>query len=154
MSAFFSHLFSELNYWQWLGLGIVLLILEMLFTTGGFLLWIGLAALVMALAVWIFPDLFWGTQLFLFATASIVCLVGWWSYLQRRPTHTDRPTLNRRSEQYIGRMFVLETPIENGRGTIRVDDTTWRVAGDDLPANTKVKVTAVNGVILQVEKVD
>lgn len=147
-------LFNHLTYWHWLGLGIILLILEILVSGGGFLLWIGLAAIVTAIIDWFFPTLFWGAQLLIFAVAGIVCLVGWWSYLQRNPISTDRPKLNRRGEQYIGRVFTLEAPIINSRGTIRVDDSAWRVEGEDMPVGTKVKVTDVDGVILKVVKID
>jgi len=147
-------IFNYLNYWHWLGLGLILLILEILIASGGFLLWIGLAAVITAGIAWLAPNLFWGVQILIFAVAGIICLVGWWSYLQRNPIRTDQPKLNRRGEQYIGRIFTLETAIENGRGTIHVDDSTWRVTGHDLPVGTKVKVIATDGVILQVEQVN
>lgn len=149
MAAIFNHL----TYWHWLGLGLILLILEVLMGSGGFLLWIGLAAVITAIVALIVPTLFWGIQLLIFALAGLVCVIGWWSYLQRHPTRTDQPTLNRRGEQYVGRVFTLETAINNGRGTIRVDDSTWRVTGNDLPVGTRVKVIATDGVILHVEKI-
>jgi membrane protein implicated in regulation of membrane protease activity len=147
-------IFNHLTQWHWLGLGLILLILELLFASGGFLLWLGLAAVVTALVTWIFPNLFWGGQMLLFAVAGIICLISWWSYVHHNPARTDQPKLNRRGEQYIGRFFNLETAIENGRGSIRVDDSTWRVAGPDLPIGTKVKVVAADGVILQVEQAE
>lgn len=149
-----DELFYHITYWHWLGLGLILLILEVLLASGGFLLWIGLAAVLTAVVTLILPTLFWGVQLLLFALGGIVCVVGWWSYLQRSPTHTDQPKLNRRGEQYVGRIFTLETAIENGRGTIRVDDTIWRVAGKDMPVAAKVKVIATDGIILQIESAD
>ena len=41
----------------------------------------------------------------------------------------DRPFLNRRAEGYVGRIFTLDKPIVDGIGTIRIDDTVWRVSG-------------------------
>lgn len=64
---------------------------------------------------------------------------------------TDQPTLNRRGEQYVGRSFTLTEPIINNNGVIRVDDSTWRINGADLPAGSTIKVVGVQGVILQVE---
>jgi membrane protein implicated in regulation of membrane protease activity len=29
----------------------------------------------------------------------------------------------------VGRVFTLEKPIVDGAGTVRIDDTIWRVAG-------------------------
>ena len=147
-------LFKYLTYWHWLGLGLILLILEVLIASDGFLLWIGLAAFVTAIVALIVPTLFWGVQLLIFALGGIVCVVSWWSYLQRSPIQTDQPKLNHRGEQYVGRVFTLETAIENGRGTIHVDDTIWRVTGKDLPEGTKVKVIATDGIILRVAPVN
>lgn len=59
--------------------------------------------------------------------------------------------LNRRGAQYLGRVFVLDDPIANGRGKLRVDDTTWVIEGPDLPAGTKIKVTRAHNVALMVE---
>ena len=60
--------------------------------------------------------------------------------------------LNRRGEQYVGRRLTLDEPIVNGRGQVKVDNSTWRVEGADLPAGTPVIVTGVRGTILNVER--
>jgi len=72
------------------------------------------------------------------------------AWLRRRPIETDHPTLNRRGEQYVGRRFTLDEPIVNGVGKLRVDDTTWKIMGDDLPAGSQVTVTGVDGTVLVV----
>jgi hypothetical protein len=67
---------------------------------------------------------------------------------------TDRPFLNRRLEGLVGKAFVLDQPIENGSGRIRVEDSVWRVVGPDTPAGSRVRVTGThNGVVLKVERV-
>ncbi len=87
----------------------------------------------------------------LFAILSLVSIVGWRMWQRRHPDESDQPTLNRRGEQYVGRVFVLETPIENGFGKVRVGDTLWRVKGDDAPVGGRVRVVAVDGIVLVVE---
>ena len=47
-------------------------------------------------------------------------------------------------------MFTLERPIVDGGGTVRIDDTIWRIAGPDTPAGSKVKVVRVDGANLTV----
>jgi len=69
----------------------------------------------------------------------------------RRDEETDEPLLNRRADQLVGRTAVLEEPILDGYGRIRLGDTTWRVAGPDLPAGTRVRVISAKGGELQVE---
>jgi membrane protein implicated in regulation of membrane protease activity len=144
--------FHAFTHWHWLALSAMLLIAEVLLVSGGFLLWIGLSALAVSIIVWISPTLTWGMQLMLFSAIAIITSIAWWAYLRRYPIKTDDPKLNRRSEQYVGRTFTLVQPIENGRGKIRVDDTTWTVKGPDLPIGTKVKIIHAEGVILIAEK--
>ncbi|MCB1850751.1 MAG: NfeD family protein [Chromatiales bacterium] len=137
-------------YWHWWVLGVVLIILEA-FSPGVFFLWMGVAAGVVGLVVMLFPALGWEYQLLLFALVSVASVVLWRLLLDRHPTETDRPLLNRRGEQYIGRRFTLDLPIVNGLGKIRVDDTTWKIEGEDCAAGTQVTVVGVDGVVLKVE---
>ena len=65
---------------------------------------------------------------------------------------SEQPLLNRRAEQYVGRVFTLQEPIVNGRGRLRVDDTVWRVEGEDCPAGTAVEVTGVDATLLRVRR--
>jgi hypothetical protein len=51
----------------------------------------------------------------------------------------------------VGRDFTLDTPIVNGQGKIRVDDSTWKIRGKDCGAGSLVTVVGVDGVVLQVE---
>jgi len=89
--------------------------------------------------------------LILFAALSVVSVVLGRAYLKQNPLESDHPTLNRRGEQYIGRHFTLSEPIVGGFGKIKVDDTTWKVAGDDMPKDVKVQVIAVEGTVLKVK---
>lgn len=148
-----THLFSSLTYWHWLSLGVVLLILELIISSSGFLLWLSLASFVVSIASWLVPTLLWSTQLILFSLAALLSLIAWRKYKDKTAPESG-PKLNRRAEQYINRLFTLVAPIVNGRGTIEVDDTRWLVAGEDLPAGAIVRVTHVDGVILNVQKVD
>lgn len=144
---------QHLLYWHWFLLGLVLLILE-IFAPGVFFLWIGLAAGVVGLWLLAQPELSWQLQLLAFAVLSLVSAVAgrWW--LTRHPIATDEPHLNRRGEQYIGRVFTLDQAVVNGIGKLRVDDTTWKVAGPDCAAGTRLRVTGVDGVVLRVEMAD
>lgn len=139
-------------FWHWWVFAILLLILE-LFAPGAYFLWMSVAAGVMGAVLWVVPGLGWEVQLFFFSVLSVLSIVLWRAYLRKSPTPTDRPLLNRRSAQYIGRTFTLTEPIVNGQGKIRVDDSIWKIRGEDCPPSTKVKVVAVNGAVLEVERV-
>lgn len=144
---------QALTQWHWLALAVILFIAEVL-VGGGFLLWIGISALIVGLLEWIFPTtLTWGLQMLLFAVFGVLNCVLWWLYLRRHPSATDEPKLNRRSEAVVGRTFELSEPIVNGRGKIHAGDTSWLVTGPDLPVGAKVKVISADGTLLHVKAV-
>jgi membrane protein implicated in regulation of membrane protease activity len=60
-------------------------------------------------------------------------------------------TINARGDSMIGKTIVLDAPILNGRGRVKVGDGSWTVTGPDMVAGTRVRVTAVSGTELAVE---
>lgn len=139
----------EFDYWHWLALGLALMILEML-APSTFFLWMGIAAMGVGGLLWLMPGMGLEVQLILFATLSIVAIGLSRRYLKRHPVETDRPTLNVRGAQSVGRILTLDAPIVNGVGRVHMDDTLWKVLGPDLPAGTRVEVIGVEGTALQV----
>ena len=91
-------------------------------------------------------------RLLAFAALAVTVLLLTRPLLRRLAGSSDQPMLNRRGDQYIGRLIVLESPIVNGRGRAFVGDTLWSVAGSDQPAGSTVRVTGSDGVILLVER--
>ena len=143
--------FSEISFWHWWIAGIALVVLEML-APGVVFLWLGIAAGVTGIVLFAVPTLGWEIQLTVFAGLGVLTTVAGRMIWKRTETESDHPTLNRRGHQYVGRTFTLDAPIENGFGKINVDDSSWKIAGDDLPVGTKIEVTGVDGVVLTVEK--
>lgn len=143
----------EIVFWHWWTLGILLIIIE-LFAPGAFFLWMGISAFFIGVAMILFPHLLLEYQILGFSVLSVISIVLSRTYLKKNPLKTDHPFLNRRSAQYIGRVFTLDQPIVNGQGKIKVDDSIWKIQGEDCPANSRVKVISVNGTVLIVEPVD
>jgi len=143
-----------LDHWLWFALGLGLLIVEMA-GAGGYLLWIGMAAGITGGVVFLFPSLTLSTQLSVFSVVSVLNAYGWWQYQRRHPKANDEPLLNKRAEQYVGRVLVLVEAIEHGRGRAKVDDGVWSVAADeDMPVGARVKVRSLQSDhLLFVEKV-
>lgn len=139
-----------LDYWHWYILGVALITLEMLLPTF-FALWVGISALLTGTVLYFFPTLGWEVQVMIFAVLSIASAMIWHQYYVKNPIATDEPLLNRRGEQYIGRTVTIKEPIEDGRGKISIDDSTWKIVGQDCPIGTKVKLTALNNVIFDVD---
>jgi len=144
---------EHIVFWHWWILAGLLLILE-LTAPSFFFLWLGIAAAAVGLILLVFPAIDLEIQLTLFAIASIVAILAWRKYRESRPVTTDQPNLNRRGQQYIGRVFSLSSPIVNGVGKVTVDDSTWKVKGPDLPKGTHIRVTGVDGVVFNVETAD
>lgn len=148
-----DELFSNLVYWHWIAFAVCLAILDVVIGANFFFIWCGLAAAIVGLVHFLVPSISWQLQLLIFGGGVLASLLVWQKFLRKAPKESDKPNLNQRGRQYIGKTFVLEIPIENGRGKIKVDDTHWRVEGPDLPVGTKVKVVAVDGVVLKVDKI-
>ena len=140
----------ELTYWHWWIIGLLLIVLE-IFAPSAFFLWMGISAGIVGVVLFIAPDLGWEYQFMIFAIFSIVSIAIWRRYAKTSSEVSDHPNLNRRGEQYVGRTFTLQEPIVNGMGKIKVDDSTWKISGEDCEAGTKVKVTGIDGTIFRVE---
>jgi membrane protein implicated in regulation of membrane protease activity len=142
-----------LDYWHWYILGVALVTIEMLVPTF-FALWIGISALLTGTILYFVPSLAWEYQVLIFAILSVVSVVTWHQYYVKNPIATDEPLLNRRGEQYIGRIITIKAPIEDGQGKISIDDSTWKIRGLDCPIGTKVKLVALDNVIFDVDIVE
>jgi inner membrane protein len=143
-------LVAGLGPWVWWILGGLFLIVELL-APGVFFVWLALAAAAVG-AISFLHDFSWQIDVALFAALSVafVVVVRPW-YAQRNAVSSDRPNLNRRIYDYVGRTYVLEEAILNGTGKIRIDDTIWDALGPDIAKGARVKVTGVEGLRLRVE---
>ncbi len=142
--------FAVTSYVVWIVGGLALCAAETL-VPGAFLIWIGAAAVGVGVVEFVYPlELTW--QLLVFA-ALVVAFV----FLGKRvygslDAGTPQLPLSR-AHAMIGQVFYLDEPIAHGFGAIRVGDSVWRVAGEDLPAGAKVRVVAVeDGAKVRVEK--
>ena len=135
----------------WAALAVVLFAAEAL-APGAFMLWMGIAAAAVFLTVWAIDGMSVLLLLFLFVVLSFVSIQVYRTWFRQRARPSDQPLLNRRGAQTIGRVAVLEQPIDRGQGRIRLDDAFWTVEGPDLPAGTTVRVIAVDGMVLKVQE--
>ena len=147
------YVIENLGPWNWIILGLVLMGLELV-APGAFLLWLGLAAMLTGLVDWMF-GLSWQAAALLFAVLSVgAVLVGRTVTRDRDEQGSDNPSLNRRAQGFVGRVFTLDSPIAGGSGRVRVDDSSWRIVGPEMPAGASVRVVRVEGATLVVEAVE
>ena len=140
---------ETLGHWHWWILAAALIILEV-FAPGAFFLWLGISAGVVGGLVYLSPDIEWEYQVLIFSVLSVISIIIWRKFFRGKAADTDQPNLNRRGEQYVGRVFTLDEPVSDGMGKIRVDDSTWKIRGENCPVGTQVEVTGVDGTILQI----
>lgn len=143
---------QDLGAWTWAILGVLLLVAELL-VPGVFMLWLGVAALAVAvLTIW--NDIPWQMQIVLFGVFSIAFVFASRTFLKKKEDETDSPNLNKRGASIVGRTFTLDTPASGGFAQVRIDDTVWRVALDDAPAGSRIEIVSVDGAILQAKRLD
>lgn len=136
--------------WFWWGLALALFAAEAL-APGAFMLWLGFAAAGAGLLTLMVPMPL-AAQWMVFALLALVSvLVGWRWRRGHLPLVSDRPLLNRRGEQLVGQVYVLETSIIDGRGRLKIGDAYWTAFGPDLPAGTRIRVVAADAGALRVE---
>jgi inner membrane protein len=144
---------GDFVFWYWWVIALILLVLEIL-TPGYFFLWMAISGVVTGAMVFLIPATSMDVQALVFSVLSVVAIIVWKSYGKKHPMKSDQPLLNKRGVQYIGRVFNLYQPIKNGQGKIKVDDSIWKVHGEDCTIDCRVKVIAVRGTVFDVEKVD
>lgn len=141
---------EEIVYWHWVVFGLILIILEM-FVPGAVFLWFGASAVVVGGLLFLFPEMGWEWQVLVFAALSIISLYSWKKLRKDAPEDdTESGTLNQRGRALIGRQTPLVEAISNGVGRVQIDDTFWRVEGDDLAQGELVKVVDTDGATLKV----
>lgn len=144
-------LFVQYGPWAWFVIGLILLALELVLP-GGWFLWLGAGGIVTGLLAFI-PGVTWPWQVTIFGVLALAIVTGWTMISRGRKPRSDRPLLNRRAESYVGHEGELDEPIVDGYGRLRLGDSVWRIAGPDLAAGQRVRVTGAQGPVLTVEAV-
>ena len=137
----------------WLVVALLLMASEMAIPEM-FLLWLGFAALAVFALLLGVPELPIVWQGVAFGVFSALSIVVYLKFFRNRDTPSDRPLLNRRSEQLVGQVHALDQPIVDGRGRLKIGDAFWVAVGPDLPQGTRVRIVAVDGMSLQVRGVE
>lgn len=142
--------------WIWGALGLVLLGVEM--ATGTFfVLWFGVAALCLAIAMWFFPEMPSAAQYAMFSALSLGSLVIWrFNYKQ---TSTDSRVGQSLGEE-IGRVGTVSEDCSAGKsGKITftqglMGSRLWvAVSNESIEVGSSAKVVAVEGNELRIVKV-
>ena len=118
----------------------------------GYWLWFGLAAIAVGAVGWFLPPQGWQSYSVAWGILAVILMVVGKRYYRGRDHETEDPHLNERASRYLGRVFTLAAPLIEDHGSLKVDDTIWRISGPDMSAGTRIKVIGVDGPILKVDR--
>jgi membrane protein implicated in regulation of membrane protease activity len=141
--------------WMWAAIGIILLAVEM--ATGTFyVLWFGVAALCVAVVMWLFPSTSEAIQYAAFAALSLGSLAIW--RINYKKTSTNSRVGQSKGEE-IGRVgTVSETASLKKNGKIRfaqglMGSREWTAIADEtIESGSDATVVAVIGNALKISK--
>lgn len=146
--------FSTWTVWHWLILGFALLIAEIV-VPGIFLLWWGIAAIMIAGVMALIPSLSLTVLGISYAILALLLSIAWWKYQHGKDQRDKKKfVLNQRDHAMIGCKGTVEEIAPNGIGRGHFGDTTWRVQGERLLAGDTIEVIGVKGITLLVRKLD
>lgn len=139
------------THWFWLSLGLILGVAEMV-APGFFLIWLGLAAIIVGLLDYAFPISI-PMQVALFAILSVLTVFAGKKFLTENPIKTEDPKLNDRGARLTGEIVTVVEAIADGHGRVKVGDTVWSARGADAGIGARVRVTGADGAVLLVEAI-
>lgn len=140
------------TYWLWFGLSLALLALEALF--GGFrFMAASLAAVILGGLTYLYAYVGVPAQVLFFVVMSAV--FGWIarSIVRERETKISRLQQLYATKAYVGREYILTSPLVDQRGSLEIDDYLWQLKGDDAPVGAQVRVVEMGEGWLRVELV-
>lgn len=111
------------SYWYWFSAALLLLLLEVVIP-GAFLMWIGLGAAGVGVFLLAFPQAALAWQLVALAVSvTVAVLVG--ARWQSKSRHKQPQSINQGLESYVGRQAVASDDFIQGRGRVRLDDSSF-----------------------------
>ncbi|MEM7190603.1 MAG: NfeD family protein [Pseudomonadota bacterium] len=146
---------TGISPWWWVAAAFVLGVIEIL-TFSYFLIWPGLAALLTAVMLWMFPDMSGSAQMAWFAVLAVVLtLVGRYWVMTRKP-ESQTPALNNRAVALVGRQAVLIDDLAAGSlGNVEVDGIRWRARlsenAEGAARGDRLRVASAEGMVLVLE---
>ena len=142
-------------WWHWAVLGIVLMLLE-LAIPAFFVIWFGAGAVVVALALLLFPCLPLAGQVALWTVCSLI-LVWLWFKVFRPGVHKTRIGMS--SGQFAGEVGLIAkeaAPFANGQIRLQrpiLGADTWEcISDEELHIGDRARVVAVEGNLIKVRK--
>ncbi|MDR1662421.1 MAG: NfeD family protein [Azoarcus sp.] len=144
-----------LEWWFWIVGGIALILLELAIPSF-FVIWFGLGALLVGLALLLAPGLPLSGQLLLWAAASTVMTILWFRYFKRFTNKTRIGTADGDVIGEIGLLVHAVAPFTRGKVRFQrpiLGAEEWPCAADaEIGSGARVKIVSVEGSFVKVDK--
>ncbi len=144
---------ESIVWWHWIVAGLFLLIMEM--NSGTFIfLGLGLAAVIVGITDF-FIDTTFTTEIVLWTILSILALIAWKIWFKEQTVSN----IGQSNHSFETQGTVTERIPAHRRGKVLFDapvlgNTTWHATADEeIPKDSRVKITEVNGQIIEVTKI-
>ncbi len=142
------------EWWHWMVLGMCLAMAE-LAVPAFFIVWFGIGAIGVGLALLIAPEMSVATQVLLWAGLSSVLVVFWFRYLKPR----TMTAVGTSAANVTGEVGVLVSDLcPNSRGQVRfqkpvLGSDSWECYADaKIKAGERVRIVVVEGNYIKVEE--
>ena len=145
----------ELLPWHWIVLGFGLIIVE-IFIASFFIIWFGAAAVLVGIALFLFPELSQVAQLIIWAVVSSVLAFVWTKHFKPTAGASNNPITQQDVKGEMG--LVLTPPVNDKPGTLRFPAPVcgadeWLITSDqELSIGDRVTVIDIHDNVLFVEQ--
>lgn len=103
--------------WHWFVLGILLILSELILPAFA-ALWFGIAAIVVCVLLWIFPEMSFALQLVCWVVLSVLCTLLWFKFI--KPLSTDKTKAGLAREATIGQTgMVIQVGLDSEHIRVR-----------------------------------
>jgi|TARA_B100000795_G_C22760240_1_gene423279 membrane protein implicated in regulation of membrane protease activity len=147
----------ELQYWHWIVVGFMLILSE-IFLGSFFIIWFGVSALSVGVAMLTIPNMSEAAQIIIWAFASLMFALGWFKFV--KPLSRDNTKAGLSKEALLGQIGqVLDPPNGEKFGMLRFpapllgSDEWLIISQDDLTVGDRVSVIDLSGNSLIVTRV-
>ncbi|HSH54529.1 MAG TPA: NfeD family protein [Methylotenera sp.] len=141
--------------WIWGAIGLILLAVEM--ATGTFyVLWFGVAAICVSIAMWAFPNTHIGIQFAMYAVLSLGSLAIWKFHYKKTETHSRVGQAQGEEIGRVGTVIEAAGPTQNGKIRFTqglMGSREWpAVSNESIEIGSDATVVAVEGNALRITK--
>jgi membrane protein implicated in regulation of membrane protease activity len=143
-----------MTWWAWILLGIAFFGLEVFLATDFYLVFLGIAALIVGLLNLFGVSMAGWIQWLLFSVIAVLALVVYRQRFKRMLTTPDREVERGVVGEHASASEVIPA---GGRGKVELRGSVWQAANtgtQDLAVGDRCEVVAAEGVLLKVRKAD